>query len=168
VHAEEEHLPFLPAIERAASRLFDGWGLSDAVLADETSDADFLAAQSEGLLWVALAPSGEPVGFAFAERLADGAHLDELDVHPDHGRRGVGALLVRRVCEWARSEGLPCVTLTTFTDIPWNATFYERLGFRALAGDELCEDLAELVREEAERGLEPERRVVMRRESRSD
>lgn len=54
------------------------------------------------------------------------------------------------------------MTLTTFRDVPWNAPFYARAGFRELAAAELSPELAELVREEAARGLDPERRVVMR------
>ena len=39
--------------------------------------------------------------------------------------------------------GLPCLTLTTFRDVPWNAPWYSRLGFEP-APDE--PRLAELLR----------------------
>ena len=39
-----------------------------------------------------------PVGFALVEMLADDLpHLEELDVDPSHGRRGLGTALVRGV-----------------------------------------------------------------------
>ena len=160
--AGPEHLEALPAIERAAAVLFEGMGLPDEVMNDSTAPADFEEALEDGLLWVALAPGGAAVGFAHVVRVGACAHLEELDVHPDHGRRGLGAALVRAVCDWARAEGLTGVTLTTYRDVPWNAPFYARLGFRELAPDEYGADLARRVREEATHGLDPLARAVMR------
>ena len=54
------------------------------------------------------------------------------------------------------------MTLTTFRDVPWNAPFYERLGFCVLDSSELTPELDAVVREEAARGLDRDRRVVMR------
>jgi hypothetical protein len=51
------------------------------------------------------------------------------------------------------------VTLTTFRDVPWNAPYYERLGFQAIADN--SPGLAEIMREEASRGLDPATRVAM-------
>lgn len=162
-HATPEHLPFLPAIERDAGRLFIGYGLPDSVFADATSAEELQEAQEDGLLWVAVGPERVPVGFALVDVVDGAAHLEEIDVHPDHGRRGIGVSLVRTVCDWAREAGYPAVTLTTFRDVPWNAPFYASLGFVAIPADRLGPVLSELLREEAERGLEPEKRVVMRR-----
>jgi N-acetylglutamate synthase-like GNAT family acetyltransferase len=83
-------------------------------------------------------------------------------VHPEHGRRGIGAALVGRACEWAREQALACVTLTTFRDIPWNAPFYRQLGFEELPSDRWDDELRERVAEEAESGLDPDARLVMR------
>ena len=49
-------------------------------------------------------------------------------------------------------------------DVPWNAPYYERLGFVVLRDDELPAALAELRRLEVEHGLPGERRVSMRLE----
>ena len=57
---------------------------------------------------------------------------------------------------------MPAVTLTTFRDVPWNAPYYERLGFRSLSETELTPELAEVRAREAEPGLDPETRVCMR------
>jgi hypothetical protein len=54
------------------------------------------------------------------------------------------------------------VTLTTFRDVIWNEPFYKRLGFRTLRDDEMDERLAELLRQEAERGLPEGSRCAMR------
>lgn len=38
-----------------------------------------------------------------------------------------------QVCRWAAEQGFLQVTLTTFRTVPWNAPFYEKLGFVELA-----------------------------------
>ena len=76
--------------------------------------------------------------------------------------RGLGAALVRAVCETARARGHRAVTLTTFRGVAWNAPFYERLGFRALREDELPPELSEIFDEEEAAGLAKRHRVVMR------
>lgn len=162
--ARPEWLGALPAVERAAAVLFEEIGIPEVALADSTSPEEFREAFEDGHLWVALAPDGRPVGFAMVEPLDGAAHLEEIDVHPDHGRRGLGAALVRTVCDWARESGLPAVTLTTFRGVPWNAPFYAKLGFRELDRAKWTPSLARIVGEEAGRGLEPERRMVMRRD----
>ena len=45
-------------------------------------------------------------------------HLEELDVHPDHGRRGLGSSLVMAVRDWAAATGHEAITLTTFRESP--------------------------------------------------
>jgi len=57
-----------------------------------------------------------PVGFAHVEVIEPGAvHLEEIDVHPDHGRRGLGTKLIRHVCHWAASHGFEAVTVDNFS-----------------------------------------------------
>ena len=89
------------------------------------------------------------------------AHLAEIDVLPAHGRRGLGTRLVEEVCHWAASAGYESVTLTTFRDVPWNMPFYERLGFRVVAGAGRSAALRAIVEDETRRGLDPSRRVAM-------
>lgn len=62
----------------------------------------------------------------------------------------------------AREDGLTALTLTTFTDVPWNAPYYARLGFRALSESELTPGLRRIRAEEAAHGLARWPRVCMR------
>jgi N-acetylglutamate synthase-like GNAT family acetyltransferase len=104
------------------------------------------------------------VGFAHIEVLEPTvAHLEEIDVHPDHGRRGVGTELVFSVCRWAAANGYSCVTLTTFRDVPWNRPFFARLGFEEIPPEELSPALLSVIEDETRRGLDSSRRVAMRR-----
>jgi GNAT superfamily N-acetyltransferase len=162
--ARLEDLTRLAAIELVAARLLTGHA-PESVL-NETTSLDVLEeAQRAGRLWVVLADD-LPAGFAHVELIErSAAHLDEIDVHPDHGRRGLGARLVRHVCEWAASHGYESVTLTTFRDVPWNMPFYARLGFRVVPSEQLSPGLRAVVDDETRRGLDPSRRVVMKRPS---
>lgn len=160
--ARASDLAGLPEIERAALALFAPGQLPEGARADTTSLCELRTALEAGLLWVARAPGDGVVGFALVELLAGTPHLEEIDVHPAHGRRGVGRALVDAVLRWARSAGHASLTLTTFRDVPWNAPFYARIGFRSLERSELTPELDAIVREEAARGFDPGRRVVMR------
>jgi GNAT superfamily N-acetyltransferase len=160
VLARPHDVPLLPAIELAAARLFEG--LVPASLMDETTDVEQLAAaQAAGRLWVAVADD-LPVGFAQVVLRDDGVpHLEEIDVHPTHGRRGLGAGLVRAVCDWTAASGHREITLTTFRDVAWNAPFYARLGFEVVGASDWPPAIAAIVADEAARGLDPATRVVM-------
>ena len=160
--ARRRDLPLLASIELAAATLLRGHA-PESVLAEVTPLRDLEEARRQRLLWVALADD-VPVGFAHVKLLeAHSAHLDELDVHPRHGRRGVGRQLVLTVCEWAERGNYAAVTLSTFRDPPWNMPFYANLGFEVIAPNDLSPALQAVVTEEVARGLDPTRRVVMRR-----
>lgn len=160
--ARPEDPPILASIELAAARLLADHA-PESVLAETTSHVEFEDARRHGHLWVARA-NDVPVGFAHVKVLEPNvAHLEEIDVHPDHGRRGVGARLVSAVCDWAAREEYASVTLTTFRDVPWNMPFYERVGFRLISPEELSSALRSILDDEARRGLDPARRVAMKR-----
>jgi putative acetyltransferase len=163
VPARSRDLASLPAIELAAARLLVGHA-PESVLSETKPAFDLERACHDGRLWVAL-ENDTPVGFAHVEVFGAGAaHLDELDVHPVHGRRGLGTRLVGAVCDWARREGFEAVTLSTFRDVPWNMPFYTRLGFTIVPPATLSSALAAVVADEARRGLDTDARVVMRRD----
>jgi GNAT superfamily N-acetyltransferase len=151
----------LPTIELAAARLLEGHA-PESILAESTSLEDLRGAQADGRLWVALADD-EPVGFAIVEMLADGLpHLDEIDVHPEYGRRGLGTALVRAVCDWTAAREFPEITLTTFRAVRWNMPFYARMGFEPVPEREHRPAVREVVDEETARGLDATARCVMR------
>lgn len=160
--ARPKDLPLLASIELAAARLLVGHA-PEAVLAETRSQKDFERSLSEGHLWVALS-NDVPVGFAQIKILEPTvAHLDEIDVRPDHGRRGVGTRLVMAVCAWATAAEFRSVTLSTFRDVQWNMPFYRKLGFEVIPRDKLSPALRAVSDDEARRGLDTARRVVMRR-----
>lgn len=68
-------------------------------------------------------------GFVHVLELDGHAHLEQLSVSPEHGRRGYGRKLVEAAMAFARDSGHDRMSLRTFAGVPWNAPFYERLGF---------------------------------------
>ena len=153
-------MPALPGIERAAAQLFPP-GVLPLHLREQVIPTELLTqAQTEGRLWVALAPDERPVRFAIAQIAGEAAFLTEVDVHPNHGRKGLGRALIGAVIAWARAQGFTAVTLTTFAHLLWNAPFYEQLGFRRLSGPEFTPHLARVLHDEAQEGLRD--RVAMR------
>lgn len=156
-----EHIPHLPGIELAAVELFPEADVPPALRSDTTSEREFLEAQTSGHLWVALTDSQTPIGFAIAEVIDGVAHLEEVDVDPEHGRRGVGTALIRAVCAWT-ARNYDAVTLTTFSHLPWNAPFYRHLGFREIPAAEIQPGLAAILEDEGRRGLDITTRIAMR------
>lgn len=166
--AREPDLDALAEIERAAAALFRRVGIDGAFLDATTPRPDLEAACADGRLWVATIDDGAIAGFALVRHLDGAPHLEEIDVHPAHGRRGLGSALVRVVQRWVQERGARSLTLSTFRDVPWNAPFYERLGFRAASHDELGPSLRELVAIERDKGLPMERRILMRWDATGD
>ncbi len=150
-------IAILPSVERRAGRLFEAWltqtGLTPDSLEDVSDVEELDAARRRGHLWVATTAGGDIVGFAQVVIVDAVAHLDEMDVVPEHGQKGIGTRLVNAVCEWARDNGYPRVTLTTFRDVPWNRAFYEKRGFRVVDPRSAGPEHLELMALEAARGL---------------
>jgi 8-oxo-dGTP pyrophosphatase MutT (NUDIX family)/GNAT superfamily N-acetyltransferase len=140
-------------VEVAAGRLFLTVGL-DAVAGDD-ADVDTLRAQvADGRVWVAEVggadtAGGELVAYAAAEVVDGNAHVAQVSVDPRFAGHRIGRRLVLRVEEWGRDRGLPATTLTTFTDVPWNAPYYARLGYAVLPDDERGPELVATMAEEA-------------------
>lgn len=96
--------------------------------------------------------------------LVDGnAHIEQVSVHPDHTRQGIGRTLIEAAAEWAAALGVPAMTLTTYRDVPWNAPYYARLGFRRVPEGQMTPGLRTIRAREAARGLDAWPRVAMRR-----
>jgi GNAT superfamily N-acetyltransferase len=103
------------------------------------------------------------VGYLIGEPVDGALHVEQVSVHPGFSRRGVGRTLLAYAADRARDEGLTALTLTTFTEVPWNAPYYTRLGFRVLDEAELTPGLRRIRAHEAELGLDAWPRVCMRR-----
>ncbi|RNL73331.1 GNAT family N-acetyltransferase [Streptomyces sp. I6] len=161
--AEACELPLVQDIERAAGEPFRSLGMA-AVADDDPPPLDELERyRRSGGLWVTDAGDGRLVAYLLTEPVDGAAHIEQLSVHPDFARRGLGRELIGHLAAAARAGGLSALTLTTFTDVPWNAPYYTRIGFRALGEDELTESLRNILKAEAAHGLDRWPRTCMRR-----
>ena len=113
-------------------------------------------------IWVAEV-DGKVVGFAMAGVIDGGAHLEEVDVLPAYGRRGIGSALIETVCGWAINQGFDTITLSTQKNIPWNQPYYEKLGFVVVPKDALTPAYVKLRQHERDIGLPVEDRVIMQK-----
>jgi GNAT superfamily N-acetyltransferase len=119
--ARADELVLLPALEAAADTMFEPLGIGP--LPGPGAVEDFAAAL------VVLVAGDPPVGLCRIDGVADGAHLEQLSVHPDHGRRGIGRALLQAGCAWAAARDYRELTLATYRDVPWNGPFYASEGF---------------------------------------
>jgi len=158
--ARPDELEALSTIEDRAGEIYAEAGLP-ADLDGLPLDA-FHAALNERLLWVVADPADVAVAFALCWRRPDALHLRELDVDPEHMRRGLGRRLIEHVREQAAAEGRAWVTLTTFAEVPWNAPLYRRYGFVEVAAPMQPPWLAEIRDDERAHGLDRWPRVAMR------
>jgi GNAT superfamily N-acetyltransferase len=159
--AARADLPALAAVERAAQALFAHAGMPELADAPVLSLAEVEQYAADGFVAVAEHPRDGIVGFVVVRPLGGAAHVQELDVHPDHGRQGLGRALLDRALAWARAAGYRTVTLSTFRDVPWNAPFYARVGFRETAPGEASPELRALRAREPGWGLDIARRGLM-------
>lgn len=149
-------------IENDSAWLFAEHGM-DGITDDPSVDLATLArAQADGRLWIAADEDDVPVGFALVITVDGLPHLQELDVLTRWHRRGIGRQLIDAIVADARAAGHPALTLTTFTDVPWNAPYYARLGFEPVADAALTPELREVYEHEAPGGTTLNPRIAMR------
>jgi GNAT superfamily N-acetyltransferase len=126
----------LQNIDLASATLFRGTGLINFGPLGEPTEPipEYRLRQGfgEGLIWVAVDDREELVGFALCSDRGEDLYLDQLSVLPRHGRRGLGARLVRRCLQEAEARSHRRVSLSTFRKVAWNGPFYRRLGFREI------------------------------------
>ncbi|MFI1650290.1 GNAT family N-acetyltransferase [Streptomyces avidinii] len=159
-----DELPLLQDIERAAGRCFRDIGMPE-IADDEPLTLDELAAyQRTGLAWVSVDGADTPGAYLIAEPVDGNLHVEQVSVHPDRARRGLGRGLLEHLAEFAEHGGVPALTLTTFTEVPWNAPYYVRCGFRLLDHAGLTPALREIRDREAAHGLDRWPRACMRRD----
>ncbi|MFI7320120.1 GNAT family N-acetyltransferase [Streptomyces venezuelae] len=164
--ATATELPALQHIERAAGEPFRSLGMA-AIADDEPPTVEELDRYLRaGHAWVAVEADGAPAAYLIADPLPDdhALHIEQVTVHPRAARRGVGRALIAYAAGRALEEGATALTLTTFADVPWNAPYYARIGFRPLADAELTPALRDIRAHEAELGLDRWPRLCMRRD----
>lgn len=160
--ADFSHIPLLASIEIAAASIFPPGSIPEHIRSDCLPQSVLFEATQKGLLWVALAREGKPVGYALVQFFDDAALLAQIDVHPEHMRNGIGSALVKYIVGYLKSHGISFLYLTTFRHIPWNAPFYKKLGFKELNRKEIPLFIKSILNNEKHYGLK--NRIAMQLE----
>jgi GNAT superfamily N-acetyltransferase len=159
--ARIEELPRLAKIEQAAAIRFRDTPY--AFLADgESLPIEFIHQRFQaGQVWVAVDRDDIAIGFAITREVDRALYLQEIDIAPEHGQRGIGKALIETVQAWGKGSGYAVMSLSTFRDLPWNAPFYAKSGFRILDEAELTPGFQQIRAHEREAGLPIDDRVIM-------
>jgi GNAT superfamily N-acetyltransferase len=162
--ARPADLASLRDIEQAAGLAFRDIGMAEIADDELPSLEELDEYRRAGRAWVAVDGADRPVAYLIADWVDGNLHVEQVSVDPAHAHQGIGRALIEHLAGVARAEGVRALTLTTFTDVPWNAPYYERCGFRRLAEDELTPGLRAIREREAEHGLDRWPRTCMRRD----
>ena len=122
--ARVDDLPVLGDIERAAGAAFRDLGMAAVADADPLSMGELTRFQADGRAWVVADEADLPVAYLLVEVVDGNGHVEQVSVHPDHARQGLGRTLLDAADRWALRRGLSALTLTTYADVPWNAPYY--------------------------------------------
>lgn len=155
-----DDIPELRDVEVDAGQIFREVGLGAIADGDPPEAATLAAHVRDGTAWTAELDSAV-VGYAIASAVDGEGHLDQVSVRRTAAGRGIGHLLIDAVCRWALTEGYEALTLTTFSEVPWNGPYYARLGFQVLPADRWGPELAEIRQRERLAGIDVAPRVAM-------
>ena len=158
-----DDISVIRGIEVAAGEFFREIGM-DAIADDPPpAEGDLAPYLGGGRAWVATDTADKPIAYVLVDVIDDWAHIEQVTVHPLHSRKGHGSSLIDHAERWAAAHNLDGMTLTTFQDVPWNAPYYERLGFVHVPEQAWSDGLRQIVRQENHHGLNAWPRVVMKR-----
>jgi len=152
----------LQEIERRAGEQFRTVGMDSIADASPEPIEDLAEYAAAGRGWVAVDDEDHPIGYVVVDIVDRNAHIEQISVVPDQQGTGIGRALTDRVRAWAAENDFPAITLTTFTDVPWNRPLYEHLGFTVVADADIGPELRAVREHEATLGLDPALRVCMR------
>ncbi|MEY4511510.1 MAG: hypothetical protein RLZZ450_3632 [Pseudomonadota bacterium] len=161
--ARTADLARLPAVEMAAAQRFLSSLHPDAAEGFPISVALHQTWLAHDGVWIAETAHREIAGFACWVPLAMDMYVVELDVHPVHAGNRVGAQLLDALSTFGGRLGFGRLVLRTFSDVPWNAPYYHRLGFEALPEREEHPELTSVRHHEASVGLDTAARSTLYR-----
>ncbi|CAI1693023.1 acetyltransferase [Serratia quinivorans] len=160
--AQLQDIAQLIAVERSAAQLFQqqpAWAfIAEGPVMDARQHTDFIQQRQE---WLAESTAGEVVGFIAVTVQQQEWHIAELSVAAHWQRQGIGRRLIAEVAAQARLQGAQRLTLTTFIEVPWNAPYYQRLGFRPIAPERLSASLSSRLAQEVAEGFAVGSRCAM-------
>jgi predicted N-acetyltransferase YhbS len=160
--ATPDDVASIRVVEYEAAQRFVSVGLT-GIAAARPMDGPFVLKKVWSREVIVAECEGKCVGFVLFALLPARIYVEALDVLPAHAGRRIGAALLDEVDARAREKSVANVELSTFRDVPWNAPYYQRLGFTILEENELDAALKRIRALRIARGVDETRRVFMRR-----
>ena len=139
--ARLEEILRLQEIEVAAGEPFRQLGMLSIADDDPPTAESLIEAIGRGMCWVYETRASGIVAYLAATGLRSSLHIEQVSVDPAFARLRYGARLIEHAEQDAASRGYALLTLTTFTEVPWNAPYYSSLGFQEFLNPELAEVL---------------------------
>lgn len=125
---QEVHVSELLKIDRAAAEEY--WALGfDAAEVPVRTNGELYRLPKHHAVRVAEADYVVAGFSAFRDEAPGVAYLEEISVHPDYRRFGIGRRLIEQVFEEARAAHLKELVLRRWDKADWAVAFYDKLGF---------------------------------------
>lgn len=124
----EDHMEDVAKVESAATALYYEIGFDGAEVPTR-SIADIVSLTRHHNVRVAEADHVVAGYAAWRDESPGVAYVEEISVHPDFQRFGVGSKLMGTIQEEAREAGLKHVVARCWTRATWAMAFYKKLGF---------------------------------------
>jgi GNAT superfamily N-acetyltransferase len=158
----EADLPHLATIELDAATAFDAIGYDFCAAFGARSEAEQRRALQTGAVFVA-ETARALAGFLLLWQVDGAAHVLELDVARAAQVQGIGRRLMDAAEAWARLQRFREMTLTTFSEVPWNRPWYESLGFTVFAPGPERPELLDIITAEKAAGVWQRPRCALRK-----
>ncbi|MFK7977112.1 MAG: GNAT family N-acetyltransferase [Halioglobus sp.] len=157
-----DELEAIVSIDDAASDLYYQAGLEldlgESHPFVEAESARWMSALNQGLVHVAVDARGKLKGFAVFALLAGERYLDQISVHPDAMRQGVGTRLLKLAINWSDSRPL---WLTTYSHLAWNKPYYEKHGFVEVPETVCSAEIQSILRDQRAYLPDADKRIAM-------
>ncbi|WP_425408773.1 GNAT family N-acetyltransferase [Hyphococcus sp.] len=153
-------IPALMALEHDAAQSYRAIGYDFCAEGAVRDAEEHKRALRDGATFVAEI-NAEPTGFILLWPADGRAHIAELSVAQRFQQQGIGRALIAAGESWAGEKGYRDITLTTFTEVPWNAPFYRSIGYKAFTLAPGDKDFAAIQAVEAAHGFHAKPRTAM-------
>lgn len=131
---QEVHVPELEKVEEATTAMYYEMGF-DAAEVPKRSQTEIVQLTRGHNVWVAEADYKVAGYCAFRDEAPGVAYVEELSVHPDYQRFGVGRRLFEKIVSEARDLGLGAVVLKVWERAEWANAFYDAMGLLPIRDD---------------------------------
>lgn len=131
---QEAQLPALVELERACTAMYHDIGFDAAEVPARTL-SDLVALTRGHDVRVAEADHVVAGYLAWRDESPGVAYLEELSVHPEFQRFGVGTRLLEELRERARELGMQQIVLRSWARASWAQAFYKKAGFAPIGDD---------------------------------